>query len=70
MASMVAAKKIISTTFTGNESTVQSKTVKIECESLCQYHSVLINIGFDYANFDHMGKIIFLQESEKVKDRW
>jgi hypothetical protein len=67
---MAAAEKITSTPFTGNEPAFQSDTVKEEYEALCRDHSYLIEFGGSYATFDPMGKIAYLDELEKIEERW
>lgn len=67
---MTAAEKITSTPFTGDEPAFQSDTVRKEYEALCRDHSYLINFGGSYATFDPMGKIAFLDELEKIEERW
>lgn len=67
---MAAAEKITSTPFTGKEPAFQSDTVREEYEALCRDHSSLIEFGGSYATFDPMGKIAYLDELEKIEERW
>ncbi|ACI65427.1 predicted protein, partial [Phaeodactylum tricornutum CCAP 1055/1] len=48
----------------------QSPTVKDEYEKLCRDHMSLIQFGGKYAEFDPLGKIRYLDEIEKIEDRW
>lgn len=68
--SMTAAEKITATPFNGEEEVFQSPTVKEEYEKLCRDHAGLVEMGASYANFDPSGKIAFLDEIEKVEERW
>lgn len=70
LAAMTAAEKITSTPFNGDESAFESDTVREEYEALCRDHSSLINFGSSYATFDPMGKIAYLDEIEKIEERW
>lgn len=66
---MTSAGKITAVPFDeGN--TFQSEIVRKEYELLCQDHSKLIKFGAQYANFDGLGKIAFLDEIDKIHDRW
>lgn len=70
IAAMTAADKITSTPFKGTEPAFESATVKEEYGKLCRDHDSLIQMGASYATFDPMGKIAFLDEIEKIEDRW
>jgi len=67
---MTAAEKITSTPFTGDEPAFQSDTVKLEYERLCRDHSKLIEMGSSYGSFDRSGKLMYLDEIEKIQERW
>jgi hypothetical protein len=70
--SMTAAEKITSTTFMGNETlepAFQSDTVKLEYERLCRDDSKLIEMGASFGSFDRSGKIMYLDEIEKIQER-
>lgn len=67
---MTAAEKITTTPFTGDEPAFESETVKEEYKALCRDHEKLIEFGSSYATFDGMGKIAFLDELEKIEERW
>eukprot|EP00557_Chaetoceros_sp_GSL56_P014029 CAMPEP_0176478752 /NCGR_PEP_ID=MMETSP0200_2-20121128/1358_1 /TAXON_ID=947934 /ORGANISM="Chaetoceros sp., Strain GSL56" /LENGTH=260 /DNA_ID=CAMNT_0017874719 /DNA_START=1220 /DNA_END=2002 /DNA_ORIENTATION=- len=67
---MAAAEKITSTPFTGDEPAFQSDTVKKEYEALCRDHASLIDFGGSYATFDPFGKMAYLDELEKIEERW
>jgi len=68
--SMTSAEKITSNPFTGEEDVFDSPTVREEYERLCEDHAGLIEMGGSYANFDPAGKIAYLNEIEKIEDRW
>jgi hypothetical protein len=67
---MTAAEKITSVPFTGSEPAFQSDTVKLEYERLCRDHSKLIQMGAAYGSFDRSGKLVYLDEIEKIQERW
>jgi|UPI000581A80F hypothetical protein len=67
---MAAAESITSSPFSGDEEAFQSPTVKDEYEKLCRDHMSLIQFGGKYAEFDPLGKIRYLDEIEKIEDRW
>lgn len=68
--SMTAAEKITANPFTGEEDVFESPNIRTEYENLCRDHSALIEMGASYANFDPSGKIAFIDEMEKIEDRW
>jgi hypothetical protein len=70
LAAMTAAEKITSTPFNGDEAAFESETVREEYEALCRDHSSLIDFGASYATFDPMGKLAYLDEVEKIEERW
>lgn len=67
---MTAAEQITATPFTGNEPAFESPTVKEEYEKLCRDHVSLIEFGSKYDGFDPLGKLYYLDEIEKVEERW
>jgi len=67
---MTAAEKITTAPFTGDEPAFQSDTVREEYEALCRDHSSLVDFGGSYATFDRMGKLAYLDELEKIEERW
>jgi Domain of unknown function (DUF1825) len=60
MAQMSAAEQITSNPFTGNEA----------YEKLCRDHNRLVAFGVKYGDFDPLGKLAFLNEVEKIQERW
>eukprot|EP01083_Nonionella_stella_P150329 478777_1 len=70
MTSMAAAEKITTTPFLGDEPAFESDTVREEYEALCRDHNGLVNFGKSYATFDPMGKIAYLDEIDKIEERW
>jgi len=67
---MSAAMQITAAPFTGDESVFQQSIVKDEYETLCRDHSGLIDFGAKYSEFDPLGKIRYLDEIEKIEERW
>ena len=71
IAAMTAAGSIApSNPFTGQEDVFDSPTVREEYLKLCRDHEGLIELGASYANFDPAGKIAYIDEIEKISDRW
>jgi Domain of unknown function (DUF1825) len=70
LSAMMAAPKIQDTPFDANCKAFESPTVREEYERLCRDHSQLIELGSTYATFDPLGKLAFLDEIEKIQDRW
>jgi hypothetical protein len=70
ISAMAAAQQITATPFTGKEPAFDSPTVKAEYEQLCRDHMALIQLGSKYAEFDGLGKIYYLDEIDKIQDRW
>lgn len=70
LTAMIAAEKITSTPFTGKEAAFDSPTVKEEYEQLCRDHMYLIEFGGKYDEFDPTGKLLYLDEIEKIQERW
>jgi len=61
---------ITTTPFKGTEAPFQTEMVREEYEKLCRDHNGLIEFGQTYATFDPLGKIAFLDEIEKIEERW
>ena len=70
MTQMASAQKITTTPFTGDEAAFKSETVREEYEALCRDHNELIRFGASYGTFDAMGKIAYLDQIEKIEERW
>lgn len=66
---MTAAEQITSTPFK-DTSALESPTVKEEYEKLCRDHEALIAFGVKYDSFDPLGKLRFLDEVERIEERW
>ena len=67
---MIAAEAITCPPFTGKEDAFNSETVRGEYETLCRDHLRLIQFGGQYETFDPLGKIRFLDEIDKIQERW
>lgn len=65
---MSAAEKISCNPF--DDSALKTETIKKEYEQLCRDHRSLIEFGARYATFDPSGKIAFIDEIEKIEERW
>lgn len=70
ISSMMTAEKITSDPFIGEEDVFDSPTVREEYERLCEDHAKVIEMGASYGNFDPSGKIAYIDEIEKIDDRW
>lgn len=70
LTNMMGVEMIFATPFTGDEAAFKSKTVKAEYAQLCRDHMNLIEMGGRYDEFDRYGKIYYLDEIEKIKERW
>mmetsp|Transcript_22453 Transcript_22453/g.40504 ORF Transcript_22453/g.40504 Transcript_22453/m.40504 type:complete len:336 (-) Transcript_22453:425-1432(-) len=70
LTAMANAEKITSTPFTGKEAAFESPTVKEEYKAICRDHQALVSLGSDYASYDPLGKIRYLDEIEKIEERW
>ena len=68
--SMTSAEKITATPFSDDSDMFDSPTVRDEYKQLCEDHANLIEMGASYANFDPSGKIAYIDEIEKIDDRW
>ena len=66
---MAAAEQITSQPFK-DAKVLGSPTVQDEYEKLCRDHSALIDFGNKYDSFDPLGKLRFLDEVEKIEERW
>ena len=69
-AAILAAEQFTAKPFTGEESAFQSPTVKEEFDMLYNDHDNLIQLGAQYGNFDPVGKLYYLDEVEKIEERW
>ena len=69
ISAMAAAEQITSQPFKDLE-ILESPEVKKEYEKLCNDHSGLIEFGSKYDTFDPLGKLRFLEEIEKIEERW
>lgn len=56
--------------FVGDESAFESPLVKQELEELYRDHRNLIELGARYGSFDRLGKLAYIDEIEKVEERW
>jgi hypothetical protein len=65
---MAAAESITANPF--NPSSFESETVKEEYSELVSAHSALIDFGAKYTSFDPLEKLAFLDEVDKIEDRW
>ena len=70
VSAMSQAEQITSNPFEGNEKAFESSQVKEEYEKLCRDHMNLIEFGGKYDTFDPLGKLRFLDEIEKIEERW
>ena len=68
--SMTSAEKITATPFSDESDLFDSPTVSEEYKQLCDDHANLIEMGASYANFDPSGKIAYIDQIEKIDDRW
>ena len=68
--SMAMAESITAAPFAQDSSAFESPTVQNEYERLCQDHMNLIEFGGKYGNFDPLGKLYYLDEIDKIQDRW
>jgi hypothetical protein len=69
ISAMAMAEKITAAPF-DEESAFGSPTVKEEYQRLCRDHMSLIELGGKYGSFDPSGKLMYLDEVEKIQDRW
>ena len=65
---MQAAQSITAAPFSPNSFT--SATIKEEYENLVRDHSNLIKYGAKYDEFDPLGKIAYLNEIDRIEERW
>eukprot|EP00977_Amphora_coffeiformis_P025117 scaffold18324_cov176-Amphora_coffeaeformis.AAC.9 len=70
MSAMSERLQIDASPFSSTETAFESPTVKSEFNQLCTDHRNLIEIGKNYGQFDPLGKLAFLDEMEKVEERW
>lgn len=67
---MSAAESITTSPFSPDCPAFESPNVREEYEALCRDHNALIEFGGKFESFDPLGKIRFLDEMEKIEDRW
>ncbi|GAX27793.1 hypothetical protein FisN_13Hh100 [Fistulifera solaris] len=67
---MAAAEAITATPFSKNSPAFDAPNVKQEHDALCRDHRNLIEFGAKYDSFDPLGKLYYLDEIEKIEDRW
>jgi hypothetical protein len=67
---MSAAESITAPPFSPDCPAFDSPNVKEEHEALCRDHMALIEFGAKFESFDPLGKIRFLDEVEKIEERW
>jgi hypothetical protein len=67
---MSAAEAITANPFSPDSPAFDSPNVKEEYEALCRDHMALIQFGATFESFDPLGKIRYLDEIEKIEDRW
>jgi hypothetical protein len=70
VAAMTAAEKINRPPFSPNSKVFDSPNVKGEYEALCRDHMALVEFGGNYETFDPLGKLRYLDEVEKIEERW
>jgi hypothetical protein len=67
---MAAAETITVSPFSKNSPAFEAPNVKQEHDTLCRDHRNLIEFGAKYDSFDPLGKFYYLDEIEKIEDRW
>ena len=68
---MATAERLTAKPFRGDEAIFESSPlVKHEFEQLCRDHQHLVDFGGNYGNFDPLGKLYFLDEIQKIHERW
>lgn len=65
-----AAKSITAKPFDAAAAFDESAMIEEEYDILVVDHSRLIDFGSSYADFDPLGKLAFLDEIEKIQNRW
>ena len=65
---MQAAESITANPF--DPSQLESETIKDEYKKLVLDHSNAIEFGGKYDDFDPLGKLAYLDEIEKIEERW
>ena len=65
---MSSAEQITSNPF--DKSALKTETIQKEYEQLCREHMDLIELGARYSAFDPNGKVAFIDEMERIEDRW
>jgi len=56
--------------FLGTEACFNDKNLLATLQSLQRDHDLVINMGKDYGYFDPLGKIAFIDQIEKIEERW
>jgi hypothetical protein len=56
--------------FAGSEAAFETPIVKEEYNRLCRDHANLIEFGATYGSFDRIGKLLYLDEIDKIQERW
>jgi len=69
MTMMMQTSQITSTPFNA-KAFEKSSLVQEEYMALCKDHNSLIQMGGDYAKFDALGKMAFIDQIEAIEDRW
>lgn len=67
---MITAEKITINPFTGDEDAFKTDTVREEYEALCRDHDEIIKFGASYSSFDPLGKLLYIEGIEQIKERW
>jgi hypothetical protein len=65
-----AAESITASPFQPETAFKDSPMVEYEYKELLLDHSKLIDFGANYAEFDGLGKLAYLDEIDKIQDRW
>ncbi|GMH95085.1 hypothetical protein TrST_g1570 [Triparma strigata] len=67
---MMGVPSVTSPPFSGNEGAFDDPVLKLKLRELVNDHQNLIDLGSGYGGFDASGKIAYIDEIEKVEDRW
>lgn len=68
MTRMSAAVQITSNPF--DKSALQTALIRNEYKRLCSDHMNLIELGARYSTFDPTGKVAYIDEMERIENRW
>lgn len=68
--SMSSPPTIVSTPFTGQEACFEDSTIRQTFLTLQSDHENLIRMGSGYGSFDPLGKLAYLDQMEKIEERW